>query len=459
MDCGVDMKPFQLVCATNLFKFRFDGRLLQRERYGPRHGLRGTSRTLALALLFVTLTLSGCLQTGSDATDSTSQTATDGGITSELEPSEHGSGDDSPDGLSTNSTRPNGSIEPTKLTITVDEPAAGHPAQITIVAAGDPVTIRYRDQNLSSDAGPMVFHVPTTTPGQYNVSLKVANSTMAWSESVAFDAWGERPGWFDEEPTDEHTVRPGTRSNGCTTNFLYHYKHFRYFIGSAAHCADGDNPMPGDAADYCGNRIPDQLGTPIWIEGLGPFGEPDTEGTLAYHGWASISPVRDQYPEPWCPANDFALLEIPPHHWHKMHPKGYGIIGDVTGIDDCSQWGGSMGDFAMVPVKAYGRSSLRHPDVFVSSNANGPDHPADDKTGYFLHPAFDGMKCTYYFATPAIFGDSGGPVSSMDGKALGAAATINSLFYPGANDYTNIYLALQLMEDIEGWAPEIVTSA
>ena len=31
-------------------------------------------------------------------------------------------------------------------------------------------------------------------------------------------------------------IRPGVNVGGCTSNFLFHYNHSRYFLGTAGHC-------------------------------------------------------------------------------------------------------------------------------------------------------------------------------------------------------------------------------
>lgn len=413
----------------------------------------------ATLLVCLLVPLSGCMDEGAmpdgEVTDA-------GGATQETESPQTGQSPEAqpptdPGGLPAEPTGPEPAVQPElnpNMAYQVIEGTYTGDTRIVFTVTDASMTIIHNETVLELDNSTGTLVVPNAAPGPHEVVVRVSHDTNETELRIPYDVWGERPAWFDEEPTDDHTLRPGTRTSGCTSNFLYHYKHYRYFLGSAAHCNDGTNPMDGEPSDYCGNALPDKLGTLAWIQGIGEdFTLDENKGTLAFHGWASITPVRDQYPEAWCSAFDFALIEIPAHAYHKMHPKGFGIIGDVTGVADCSQWGGSFASPQMREVKAYGRSTFRGGMV---PQLDDPDDVRNDKQGWYLYPAYEGMKCTYWFATPGIFGDSGGPASTMDGKAIGVAATINTLLVPSANDYTNIALSLQTMQDIEGWAPSIL---
>lgn len=258
------------------------------------------------------------------------------------------------------------------------------------------------------------------------------------SGDLSYDVWGEL-NTFPDEPEGEHILRPGIRSAACTTNFIFQYKWQRLFIGTAAHCIDNV-----DADDPRCTSTESEIGDTETLEG-------GIEVTHAYSSWTTQNAVGE------CEGgNDFGLFEIPPEHWDLLHPKSHGIVGHLRELGDCREMNspGTGGRLVSLDIVAYGRSSLRS-GLHVDSE---PDRPVDDKVGEFIRSTPNGYSCRVYLATPGVPGDSGGPLATDDGLALGAAATIQFAPYPGSNHYTNIIAALEFMEEHEGWAPELVTS-
>ncbi len=267
------------------------------------------------------------------------------------------------------------------------------------------------------------------------------------TNTTSVEVWGLRPAWFDEEPTSEMLIRPGVISSACTTNFLYTYQYERFFLGTAAHCIDDDT---GVTDNTCGGHTK-PTGSPERFFHRGSSWT--VPAKIAFSSWLSMQEAgwnSDTHLSE-CKGNDFGLIEVLEEHWPIMHPKGFGIIGHVTGMTDCRGWGGSLNSPESIPVKAYGRSSLRAD--------RGPESPQNNKEGYYIYEDGSGYQCTYYLLTPGIPGDSGGPLADMEGRALGVASTVALAPDTGSNDYTNIAAALETMLALDGWVVDIVTSA
>lgn len=288
-------------------------------------------------------------------------------------------------------------------------------------------------------AGTSLLDLPLLGPGHHRLPWMVAVGRDFVEGSLDVAVVGV-PLVFPAEPTASHTIRPGILSEKCTTNFIFHHLHLRYFIGSAAHCVDKD--ANGGSCEATQSRIGDS-------EAL-EFG---VTGTHAYSSWTSMNRLGVGAGNE-CDGNDFALIEIDPADWNKIHPKSHGVVGHVTGLGDCRDLPGGLAGTTPTgaDVVAYGRSNIRG-GVVVQWQ---PDHPADDKEGNLMAADNGGLSCYVYLATPGVPGDSGGPLSTPDGQALGAASTITLYPTAGSNHYTNIAAALEKMRDYEGWAPELV---
>ncbi len=312
------------------------------------------------------------------------------------------------------------------ISVVTDE-GEGAPSTIT-AAHGPSTTYTYAEGTL---------RILTTNPAPQTLTV-TAHARNSIDESLAIDAWGQAIA-FPAEPGPQHTIRPGMESSVCTTNFLFHYQYERYFLGSAAHCVDSSSDTNGCNAS----------GTPI---GANERLEGGITGTVAYNGWTAMI-NNGETSNDACRGHDWALIEIPSQHWDKMHPKAYGIVGHVKGLGDCRDISAAPDLGNPIQLVAYGRSNLRSGLGLIGA----PDREVDDKQGVYLGHAYGGQKCNVYLLTPGIPGDSGGPLATPDGLALGAASTISLL--GGSNHYTNIAASLEMMQRYVGWAPELVTSA
>jgi len=223
------------------------------------------------------------------------------------------------------------------------------------------------------------------------------NQTKAGSSS---DSNSTTPrDWSSAENTP---VRPGsTLGQGedeigrertyCTTNFIFRDpQNARLFVGTAAHCVEGVEP--GEPIELAEGRV---------------------DGVLSYSGW-------------WDEANgttdsshgyDFALVAIPKAHWEQVHPslKGWeGPVGlaqpDELATGDMLHW--------------FGNSSDRQ-DV---------DHLQRNRGVFCEDAALETPTHLFFFRGlgPAIPGDSGSPVVTADGEALGVLVGASAGPCPGA---------------------------
>lgn len=323
----------------------------------------------------------------------------------------------------------------------LEEPTVNQTYQIEMGANSKATwTIRSDDWNYT-----VVVSEPSiiTVAGHNQTGRYMLNYTAqgdGWYSAANFtiDVWGE-PIEFPAEPAG-HRLRPGIQSQVCTTNYLFHYKYYRYFIGTAAHCMGNGVSLEGECRTNaaCEPRI----------ENL-EFGFKATHAYNSYQAQTEFGGGSGQ--------NDFGLFEISPEYYANMHPKVHGIVGHVKGLGDCRTldpspaFGGSGTELEII---GYGRSSLRHGLGLTSA----PDRQWDDKIGEFLVADNGGFQCHVYMATPGIPGDSGGPIATADHYALGAASTVTLYPTTGSNHYTNIAAALEYMETNLGWKPELLTS-
>lgn len=213
-------------------------------------------------------------------------------------------------------------------------------------------------------------------------------------------------GW--PAPADAR-IRPGVKiaDGTCTANFVFSSPdNATLYIGTASHCVGGMS-----------------TGDRVTIAGEGA-------GTLVYCSW-QIEMEADACPEDSTtesdPDNDFALVEIHDSRRGTVHPAVLGF-GGPTDLAVSGQV--STGD----RVLTYGNTPLRDP-----ASAHDPREGVVTTSGDWT--------TTAYFATPSVFGDSGSPVLTADGQALGVLVTIVIAPQPAANGIVNLDAAVAYMED------------
>ncbi len=322
-----------------------------------------------------------------------------------------------------------------------EEPRAG--GNVTLVLDGPPgmsgagrLTL-WTDApiDLAFEALPAALTLPVDAAGRYDWPWSADIGPGTFGGTVSFDVWGE-PIEFGA-PGDEW-LRPGVHSSVCTVNFLFHYKWYRFFIGSAAHCVDDL-----DINEVCQAAPTGRIG-----RGETLTNHANTESTkdvwVAYHSWITMDRVRESSGST-CSGNDFALLELGPDAQKVMHPAGL-FFGGPTALAEAPYGSGTR-------LFGYGASNL-HGNVGVGYPGQ---EAVNHKEGVALGPNNAGFSQHVYFAVPGVPGDSGGPAYGPGGEALGAASTITLYPTTGSNHYTVIEKALQYMEEHEGWRPELIT--
>lgn len=231
-------------------------------------------------------------------------------------------------------------------------------------------------------------------------------------------------------PIEDAVIRPGVKihkeSGGCTTNFVFEgATDASLYIGTAAHCLEG----------YA-------VGTILTLAGV------SNAARLAYCSWGTLK-TNDTSGCPFPPDsslddsldNDFALLEIRPDLRPLVHPA-------------LRHWGGPTG-LAGAPVVGtgvmmYGNSGLR--DGFQD---HIPD-PADPIDGKVAHPGFNEWE-TYLQISGGIQGDSGAPVITHDGKALGVLRSLEECGEGVWQTITDLAPALNFLAEHNVLAVELAT--
>lgn len=240
------------------------------------------------------------------------------------------------------------------------------------------------------------------------------NSTR--SDNTTTDPPAEPLAWG---APDDKALRPGVRistaSDTCTTAFLVTHAWERYFFATAAHCVDAG----GDELDGCqASVLP--LGSAVTVHGIEGA---ERHGTLAYSSWIAMQEGGETNNDA-CLANDFALVEVAADDWDDLHPAVMHFGGPVM----VRESGSDEGD----AVVAYGASPLRD---------DAPE--TRPRQGTSLGMAHGDWAHRVYLVTPAVVGDSGGPLMDTAGAALGVASTLGLTDGPGSNTFTDVARALQ----------------
>lgn len=220
-----------------------------------------------------------------------------------------------------------------------------------------------------------------------------------------------RPGVKVHIETDDGTIQ-------CTAAFVFSSPDNRtLYLSLASHCVSGKS-----------------IGDTVDVPGVGTVGE------VVYCSWGTIED-KDTCPDGDGPngglishANDLALVEIRSGRRGQVHPAMLGF-GGPTGMADSGSVG--TGD----KVMTYGNSGLR--DGY--GTAPGPAGSALDPREGVVYRS-DGMTTVVYFAPPSISGDSGSPVITGDGQALGVLSSGHTV-PPQANGIVNLDAAVAYMED------------
>jgi hypothetical protein len=213
--------------------------------------------------------------------------------------------------------------------------------------------------------------------------------------TVLDDPWaGDDPVW---SPMSQASIRPGVRvgvaADQCTSNFVFRDRvDGSLFLGLAAHCVHGH----GNAE----------------VSLFGIDGQFVMQGKVAYSSWEAVSFDPDEgglggdvHP------HDFALIEIPREHRDEVHPA----VLEYGGPTALAQWDDvGLGDV----LWAYGHSMMR------------PTRDLDAQQGHVLDTysrsvqGSEGFTVVAHMLAPPMPGDSGSPLLTADGEALGVLSAL-----------------------------------
>lgn len=228
-------------------------------------------------------------------------------------------------------------------------------------------------------------------------------------------------------------IRPGARifvrppipfpmDGECTTGFLFRDPNATLYLSVAAHCF----PAVSEAQDHCeAGSMP--LGTEAHVPGaLAPV-------KLAYSSRLTMETVGETDPET-CGQNDFALVRISDQDRGRAHPAILGFAGPTGN--------------ATIPP--------RGATLFAYGNATEWEVSGLQKKTGRANMVYQGTNWTSYayFSPPGVPGDSGGPVVTDDGKAVGILTEFGA---SGQNAILHLEPALRYAREHGNMTVELVT--
>ena len=225
------------------------------------------------------------------------------------------------------------------------------------------------------------------------------------------------------EPSSSQ-IRPGVEvvadGASCTSNFLFKLNESTVYLGVAAHCFSPDTNQGVDPCEASTLAI----GTPVQIENAAHPGE------LAYSSWRAMQEVGETPGSAACIHNDFALVKLDSRDLENVHPATSAFGGPTALAGGLAPEGES--------IALYGRSPF-HFGVRELEAMNG--------SVIGIAPA--GWAYDVLTDTPAISGDSGGPVLDSQGRALAvtSALSVSLSLTPVRNSVTNLAMALRYAKE------------
>lgn len=192
--------------------------------------------------------------------------------------------------------------------------------------------------------------------------------------------------WAD---VDQAVIRPGVEiaDRRCTANFVFRSPdNASIYIGSAAHCFDSPfnetNYEINDTVSIAGGRADGRL---AWMGDRGP-------------NWSDNESL------------DFALVEIASEHIDETHPGMMGY-GGPSGLASSI----AVGD----TVRTYGNSTFRYGTERLNA-----------RNGTVTDARWEDGDVRALFRPPSVPGDSGSPVVTASGQAVGTLTTGDVLHTP-----------------------------
>lgn len=309
-------------------------------------------------------------------------------------------------------------------TATVMDRPTGAPATFDTITLGS-ISDAFATAPGLTELGPGTYEFEVADHRDAGVAF--GGFAVVYENATAGDVAGEGPadpGW---PPVDEAAVRPGSKIVGgsCTASFVFSTPDNRsLYVGTNSHCVD--NRTIGETVEIANGRARGALAYCAWGAMDGTDTCTDREDLRSDP--TSLDPSR----EPGDLKHDFALVRIEPAFRDEVHPA-MREFGGPTGLAGPP----SVGD----PVLTYGNSGAR--------DASDELKPREG----FVREA-DAWWTRAHFVVPPVPGDSGSPVTTGDGRALG---TISALELETSAGIVNFEKALPFAERHMGVDLELKT--
>lgn len=215
-------------------------------------------------------------------------------------------------------------------------------------------------------------------------------------------------------------IRPGVRvsadGSGCTSNFLYKLNDTTVYLGVAAHCFSPDTNQNIDPCET--NNLPIGF-SQITIENA------SKPGVLVYTSWRAMQEVGEEPGGETCRLNDFALVQLNVADIANIHPAVRAFGGPRSLATNVVPTG--------TVIHLYGRSSN-----------HGGNRNLETMTGEVVSVSPESWSYDVVTDTPAVPGDSGGPVLDGAGRALAVTSVLTAgvSINPLRNGVVNLNKAL-----------------
>lgn len=197
-------------------------------------------------------------------------------------------------------------------------------------------------------------------------------------------------------------IRPGVRISAdgasCTSNFLYKLNDVTVYLGVAAHCFSPDTNRNIDPCQT--NNLP------IGFNGI-TIENASQPGVLVYSSWRAMQEAGETPGSETCQLNDFALVQLNVADIGNIHPAVRAFGGPVSLARGVVPVG--------TVIHLYGRSSN-----------HGGNRSLETMNGEVVSVSPELWSYDVVTDTPAVPGDSGGPVLDGAGRALAVTSVLSA---------------------------------
>ncbi len=226
------------------------------------------------------------------------------------------------------------------------------------------------------------------------------------------------------EPLASH-IRPGVEvvaeGASCTSNFLFQLNEQTVFLGVAAHCFSPDTNGGVDPCET--NNLAIGFNQVIVENATQP-------AELVYSSWRAMQEAGETPGSDACIYNDFALVKLHPDDIANIHPATMAFGGPTALASGMAAVGEE--------IYLYGHSSL-HLGL----------RELEAMTGRIVEVVGGGWSYDVTTDTPAVSGDSGGPILDSQGRALAVTSVLSVGLRadPLRNGVVNLDRALRYAKD------------